>query len=927
MTSFTSPTTMTLNGQDASFVPLSSAETQSAHGLNGPCNSAAGVMSDPNYTTLPPPTEDWKEPVIIGFDTEWAPHPKGGPQNIVLIYAFHIRCGNRSAAGLIDIMGGEAKHRITLGRLIGKAVMRGIKDGVIPGWPDAVTLAVHYGRGDLAALRDFAVVKRKLDAVKGVLATTTTPLELDVKSGEPMDLLPTIPKGARDIKAWDRSNNPHEIKVTVRDTFLLAEAGGQSLEALGRQLGFEKLHLPEGYSYEDMARFKTERRAEFDAYALRDAEVAARYFQWFHSFCRDTLSLPRTPPTLGACAVQLAQRAIKAEGVDIHAAFGTVMVKQRRFSEADKRYSTRGQRELSYARKKVELVAADAYHGGRTETYMTGPVAAEELRDIDLQAAYPTAMSAIGVPDYEKEFDTTAPADFTASSLGFAELTFDTPEEIRFPVFGVRTERGLIFPRRGRTIATAPEIATALSLGIEVKIVHGTIVPWDTSVRPFESFVVEMLRLRRKLKDGNGQDTSESRMVKTLTNSLYGKIAQGVRPRTVFDARSGAMKSLSPSALTNPILAAYITGLPRATIAEMLNSIPRDHKVVSVSTDGFLTSADLGDISLDGPASRETAAARLRIAAALDRNVTDIRREVLEVKRRASEVVSFRNRGIATTRIVGDSKPILAKSSVKAPADANPNAYMLDLYRTRTYRTRETRRDFMPLRDQFEHNADLVTVARTPRINLDPDMKRKLVNARMMPAHMADDETEEMLATDSVPYETVEEALLTMGAFHAWRDGRQRVLKTLGDWQDWDDYRVAGLARMRVGGGIQVTRQGSAGVLKRQFLRALARGAWGISRDGWTNGEVAAWLTQAGYPTTESDVKNAGRRSAKLVEHSVAASPAALALLRVILPVFPSLDLRAVFAEEELERVMTSLDPNAASIKAEPVQPDIPSGS
>ncbi|MGF7174354.1 DNA polymerase [Azospirillum doebereinerae] len=927
MTSFTSPTSMTLNGQDAPFVPLSSAETQSAHGFNGPCNSAAGVISDPNYTTLPSPAEDWKEPVIIGFDTEWAPHPKGGPQNIVLIYAFHIRCGNRSAAGLIDIMGGEAKHRITLGRLIGKAVIRGIKDGVIPGWPDAVTLAVHYGRGDLAALRDFAIVKRKLDAVKGVLATTTTPLELDVKSGEPMELLPTIPKGARNIKAWDRSNNPHEIKVTVRDTFLLAEAGGQSLEALGRQLGFEKLHLPEGYSYEDMARFKTERRAEFDAYALRDAEVAARYFQWFHGFCRDTLSLPRTPPTLGACAVQLAQRTIKAEGVDIHAAFGTVMVKQRRFSEADKRYSTRGQRELIYARKKVELVAADAYHGGRTETYMTGPVAAEELRDIDLQAAYPTAMSAIGVPDYEKAFDTTTPADFTASSLGFAELTFDTPEEIRFPVFGVRTERGLIFPRRGRTIATAPEIATALSLGVEVKIIHGTIVPWDTSVRPFESFVVEMLRLRRKLKDGNGQDTSESRMVKTLTNSLYGKIAQGVRPRTVFDARSGAMKSLSPSALTNPILAAYITGLPRATIAEMLNSIPRDHKVVSVSTDGFLTSADLGDISLDGPASRETAAARLRIAAALDRNVTDIRREVLEVKRRASEVVSFRNRGIATTRIVGDSKPILAKSSVKAPADEDPNAYMLGLYRTRTYRTRETRRDFMPLRAQIESNADLVTVARKPRINLDPDMKRKLVNARMMPAHLADGETEEMLATDSVPYETVEEALMTMGAFHAWRDGRQRVLKTLGDWQDWDDYRAAGLVRMRVRGGIQVTRQGSAGVLKRQFLRALARGAWGISRDGWTNGELAAWLTQAGYPTTESDVKNAGRRSAKLVEHSVAASPAALALLRVILPEFPSLDLRAVFAEEELEMVMTSLDPNAASIKAEPVQPDIPSES
>jgi len=154
----------------------------------------------------------------------------------------------------------------------------------------------------------------------------------------------------------------------------------------------------------------------------------------------------------------------------------------------------------------------------------------------------------------------------------------------------------------------------------------------------------------------------------------------------------------------------------------------------------------------------------------------------------------------------------------------------------------------------------------------------------------------------------VEEAVLTMGAFHAWRDGRRRVLKSLEDWQNWDDYRSAGLARTRAGGGIQVTREGSAGVLKRQFLRALARGAWGVSRDGWTNGEVAAWLTQAGHLTSESDVKNAGRKSVRLIEHSVAASAPVFGLLRVIRAAFPTLDLSAVFAPDDLKTVMTVLD-------------------
>jgi hypothetical protein len=82
----------------------------------------------------------------------------------------------------------------------------------------------------------------------------------------------------------------------------------------------------------------------------------------------------------------------------------------------------------------------------------------------------------------------------------------------------------------------------------------------------------------------------------------------------VYDMRHGASKPLARSAVTGPAFAAYTTGLVRAVIAELLNSIPAQHIVVSVSTDGFLTSSPVEDIRLDGPATRVLLAARRRIS-------------------------------------------------------------------------------------------------------------------------------------------------------------------------------------------------------------------------------------------------------------------------------------------------------------------------
>ena len=101
--------------------------------------------------------------------------------------------------------------------------------------------------------------------------------------------------------------------------------------------------------------------------------------------------------------------------------------------------------------------------------------------------------------------------------------------------------------------------------------------------------------------------------------------------------------------------------------------------------------------------------------------------ELLEVKKNALEVVVFRNRGIATTAAADGQDPVLAKNGIKVTTEHDANRFMLGLYLNRNHDTRVERRDWIPLRDQMEQEADLVSVLRSPRGNFEPAVKRRRV--------------------------------------------------------------------------------------------------------------------------------------------------------------------------------------------------------
>ena len=179
-------------------------------------------------------------------------------------------------------------------------------------------------------------------------------------------------------------------------------------------------------------------------------------------------------------------------------------------------------------------------------------------------------------------------------------------------------------------------------------------------------------------------------------------------------------------------------------------------------------------------------------------------------------------------------------------------------------------------------------------------MKRKPIDPRMEQignrAH---------IAFDTVPWNTVEEAEEARAAFAGFR--RQRCLKTLDDWQFWEDFSAGAIKRRRHrakgGAGIHRTKEGEIGIMRRTFLRAYTKQVWGITRT-FSYPELSVWLTENGYPTTATEVKNAAR--AKLVENVVPVTDPVKQLLTLLRTEFPDLDVAKFVGQADVALLVST---------------------
>ena len=728
--------------------------------------------------------------------------------------------------------GSLKRERPSFNRVIVSLLIDAMESGAILEWPNKVVVCGFFLRIDLQAFGDMATLKDKVDNVAGRVASVKSSVEVELDDEEVARLLHN-----RTVLAADRDGFFRSLKVRFIDIGGHV-AAGTSLAQVGDLLELPKLDLPDGYTKDRMDLLLQGDKQAFEAYGLRDAEIAVHFYLRLLDFAEKVTGSRSLPATASGLAVKYFKKQLEDSGVNFNAAFGVQETSSTSWSSTSGSVVTRKLRSPIPMRTFFESFAASCYSGGRNECYAFGPTDVGVYNDFDLAGAYTTGMVDLRYIDYENFRVSHDPADFVGHVLGFAYVHFAFSEGTRFPSLPVRNQNnGLIYPLSGFSYCTAPEIEVALNLGCALEIQHGIVIPWrDGDDRLFEPYVLQIRALRKSFVKGSLDEL----YAKLLGNGLYGKTAQGLKKKTVFEARAMKSVELQHSILTNAAIAAHTTGFIRAVLSEQIASIPAHRTVISATTDGFITDADETELKLDGPMATRFQALCERVAPGS---------KMLERKHKVRQLIAIKTRGQVTALPFDGEPVILAKAGVSPDvATAEHNDYMMELFMRRKPGDKTMTRPFTPFREQWVKDVDVVRMTREATLNLECNCKRRLIEPRMVPVDHG-----EHVALGSEPWTDLDECERARAIFDGWR--RQRCLKTVDDFYDWIDHYQFSLIRDRLqksglkGFGVRATNKGVVDVFRRLFLRAYTQGLCGLTKS-MTYGELADWLTEQGYPTT-----------------------------------------------------------------------------
>ena len=828
-----------------------------------------------DYPVIPPASK--KVSVIssdltlhIGFDTEYVFNPETRQNDILSYQSYVVLPDNTGISNIIYPPDSQKKSRLSFKEFLCQTITPLLETGVITKWPGIINIYAHFIRADIASFANFwSDYKILLKGIRGTVSSFKNRYGIDFDEQQERRVK------TEQIMFDKRTSPPRCSNVAFIDTLLITP-GGMGLAECGELLGLPKLTIPAPYSITNMREYLLGDRAGFEAYALRDAEIAVRYALQVRNFCARELMIDRVPATIGAMAVSRFTKTLKENNMSPEVCLGTHIKTRELWLTEKQAFRTIKNPASVPSRELFETFPINCYHGGRNECFMMGVTPSDHWYDYDLAGAYTTGLLDILTPDYGNIRLSKNPDDYCGHVMGFALVTFRFPESVPYPSLPVRTDQyGLFFPLSGESWATAPEIELALSLGAEMTIHSGIIVPWicDTSPHNSESTSVFLpfVQQVRENRNRHIKGSLEEKFWKEIGNSLYGKLAQGLRAKTAFDTARGVNRSLPPSSVTQPFFAAHVTGFIRAVVGELMNALPSDSSVVSVTTDGFLTNCPLDKINMSGPLSS-------RFQSLCD--IVDPGSSMLTCKHEVSQLIAMKTRGQLTYRAIQGKPVVHARAGVKPPADiprSDYNDYMVDLYLNRLPGQTLSRSTLISTREMWLSESDLVSREQDIRLNLEFDFKRQPVQPAMNEGH---------LLMFSRPWDNMEEALQQRSLFDDWR--QTHTLKTLADWDDWCDFlycrTVFSDMKLKVGS------KRSDDILVRLFLRALTQCQWGLmlkDKKSYSCKEVAEWLTSEGYSVTVTDVKNAVRAKIPQMKFS-SVTPRMKSLMDIIARKYPT---------------------------------------
>lgn len=873
------------------------------------CCAGGGDASGPRRRKRP--SFDADDYLIIGFDTEFktpdAPVERdelkeGKAKYEVLSYQHHCKMRDgREWSGLCCPKPGE---RMTLGEFIVFALGNG-RDVLEAGdLPTSIYLVGHFTRADIPAFSDFKDITDFLANVRNTFISDDAYIPIDI----------TLQDGSK-----------IELKVRLRDTILLTPAQAKSLAAVGELTGHEKVVLDpdparERWMKQNMDIVRRDHWELFKKYALTDAIICVKFIERVRDAYFEITKNAKIPVTLTSIGVDLLLRNWGDKDARLQR-LGKEEITEKRWDKRKGWYiKFKRQVDLEEIHWSLDFVTS-CYHGGRNEQFWFGPGFEDRWIDYDLSSAYPTAMSTIGLPDWRRIHVSHDVDDYGAKTLGYACVDFIFPDHIRYPTLPVRTGNGLIFPSSGRSYCSSPEIAVARSLGADIKIRHGVIVPTYDGEPIFGTFIKYCLEQRKRYP----KKSFDAFFWKEISNSTYGKTAQGLREKRVYDMRVGENKPLPPSRITNPFFAAYITSFVRGSLGEIMNSLPESVSVFSCTTDGFLTTATSSQIEAAQNGQLCGIFRDARLALTGDKTV-------LETKHTIRQPLGWRTRGQATLK-PGPENPddqsyhiVLAKSGIYTPPELDTddleNEMIVNLFFNRDPNQKIRVAAKTGIRDMINYDADLVEKNVEKHLNMEFDWKRR-------PYAAADGATGH-LCFSTIPWRTVNDFKDVRDLWDDYQSGGYKCLKRFSQLNDFLSSAQIRLmtpkgkrAYLRVKGNV------SADVSR---LRLLICAAWKRSQAGLTydpkafsSKQFAQILTDCGVPCARHHVEHGKRRP--FTENSCPQTERCKDILAQLKERLPTLRTDLILAETAADAPLAMVDASECYFVSRCLLPVSPSGA
>ncbi len=828
--------------------------------------------------------------LLVGFDTEYQSIKsvtpdmikEGTARNEVLSYQYCVKlveAGSDPNDPVISVSGiiiPEENQRLRLNDFIVASIGDLVSKYPDIQLPSDVYLIGHFTRADLPAFEGFRDnAKRTLANVRSTFVSIDMSQKLQVVDQDDTEL--------------------GTFRVRMRDTMLLAPSTAKSLAAIGEILGFEKITLADNQEAEqqikeNMKEFRRTNWTEFRDYAIRDAEICVAYGERIINQNKKLFNEFKMPVTLTSFGRKLVWEGWESKGIDPHEMVGKQRVESSDFIKR-----------LGYRVKTIETpylpkvhfeqdFVTECFHGGRNEQYHFGIAKEGDWQDIDLSSAYPTAMSRIGTPDWNSVRQVKDVDDFEVDDLGFAWVEFEFPTTVRFPTLPVRTAHGIIFPRKGESYCAAPEIVLARNLGAKLTVIMAVIVDTDKTKPIFVDFIRSCIEKR----NDHAKGTFDNLFWKEVGNSTYGKTAQGLRDRRVYNLFKDDMEKLEPSQLTQPFFAAFITSYTRAVLGEILNGLPANTKVFSATTDGMLTNATDDQIEMAKKGS-------------LFQSYREARQELigdptsLETKHRIKQPLGWRTRGSATLKMgEGKNNIVLQKGGIKLGRlyeGELENEKIVELFFNRYPGQTLEYTSGIGIKDMMRFDADFVYRDVSKRVSMEFDWKRRPLDAADCTV-VFNDKVYTHLSFETTPLEDEEEFNKVRKAWEKYNAKPFQCLKTRADFDNFMVYRQTNSTPDRERAKYLRKQGGDIKRLRRDLCQAFKQGQAGFDRVIEAQGKIShgsfqAALADCGIECKISDIDNG--KQVKFKPHQSIRTEETMRAIRMLKQNhYPELDIEAL---------------------------------